>query len=112
MTPHGTVEGGVAEGKDPTVFGHQPVTTTVGGGGHSDHRLIEGMATHGPIETSLTKGEDSAIRSRHPQPLGGGRGNDHLLDQGLEVCAIAAVHVGYRRSHGPTGSSTDAGHVT
>ncbi len=60
------MEGGVAEGEDAPVGGHQPVATTVGSGSHADHRLVEGETIGGAEERRPAEGTDPTVATGDP----------------------------------------------
>ena len=65
------MEGGVTEGEDSAVGGHQPVATAVGGGRQGDDRPVEGECPVGPVGGAGPERRDLACR-RH-QAVSGSR---------------------------------------
>ncbi len=69
MAAHRPVEGGVAEGEEAAVGGHQPVALAVGRGGHAHHRLVQTHASGRPVEAGVTEGEEAAVGGHLPIAL-------------------------------------------
>jgi len=61
-----TVEVGVAEGVDPAIGTHQPVTLAVGGGRHPDNGVGQGDPAGRTVEVGVAEGVDPAIGRRQP----------------------------------------------
>src|SRR5258705_412528 len=66
-------EGGVAEGEDATVGGHEAVALTAAGAVHADDRLVQLQGAGRAVEGGVTEGEDAAVRRHQPVTLAGGR---------------------------------------
>ena len=82
IPPVRAVEGGVAEGEDAAVGGHQPVAAAVGGGRHGHDGLGEADAPGGPVEAGVAEGEDAAVGGHQPVAAavgGGGHAHDGLV---------------------------------
>ena len=85
LATHRAVEGGVTEGEDPAVGGHEPVALARRGGRHAHDGLVEVLAAHRAVEDSVTKGEDSAVGGTQPVALARGSGrnaHDGLVEVG------------------------------
>ena len=59
--PGRAVEGGVAEGEDAAVGGHQPVAPAVGRGGHAHDGLVEVAAAQTTVGHGIAEGGDTPI---------------------------------------------------
>ena len=99
----GSVEGGVAEGEDPSVACDEPVALAVGGGGDADDGLVEVGAASGSVEGGVAEGEDPSVSGDEPVALavwGGGDADDGLVEVGA---ASGPVKRGVKGEDPPVG---------
>src|SRR5205823_3235446 len=62
-------EDSVAEGEDPTIGCHQPITLTRRRRGHPNNRLVQLNIARRSQESCITKREDAAVRRHQPITL-------------------------------------------
>ena len=80
---HRAAEGGIAEGEDPPVGGHQPVAVAGRRGGDAHDRLVERRAGHRAMQRGVAEGVDAPVRAHQPVAVAG-RGGGHADHRGGE----------------------------
>ena len=85
----------VAVAEDAAVGGHEPVATTVRGGGHAHDGLVEVDAAGAAVELGIAEAEDPPVRGNEPvaAAIRGGRHADDRFVQWFAAHGAVELHV-------------------
>ena len=104
-----SVEGGITEGEDTAVRGHQPVAPPVRRGVHAHDGLVEGEGSGRTVEGGIAKGKDAPVGRHQPVALPVGchlHPHDGLVEDDVAGRPVeGGVAVGEDRRRRPPSSS-------